>query len=165
MTEVFFEARKWPDTPHWRMHLDVLGRDEYGTWLGRKPPVAVDGPQGPMDFTHTFVLCVPQNEWWVISHDAAPREIEVYVDVAMPAEWVSPSHVTTVDLDLDVIRMRDGTVFLDDEDEFAEHRISLGYPTDVVTKALETSKWLLEAVAERREPFGDAGKRYLDMLA
>ena len=117
-----------------------------------------------MNFTHTFVLCVPENDWWVISYDAAPQNIELYVDVAMPAEWVSSSHVTTADLDLDVIRLRDGTVFLDDEDEFAEHQISLGYPKDVVAKALETSKWLLDAVAERQEPFGDAGKRYLDML-
>jgi protein associated with RNAse G/E len=83
----------------------------------------------------------------------------------MPAEWVSSSHVTTVDLDLDVIRLRDGTVFLDDEDEFAEHQISLGYPKDVIEKALETSRWLMKAVAERREPFGDAGMRYLKMLA
>lgn len=29
--EVYFESRKWPDKPHWRMHLDVLGCDEYGT--------------------------------------------------------------------------------------------------------------------------------------
>ena len=32
-----------------------------------------------------------------------------------------------VDLDLDVIRMRDGGI-LDDEDEFAEHQVRYGYP-------------------------------------
>ncbi len=162
--EVFLEARKWPDTPHWRMHLDVLGRDDYGTWLGRKPPLQVDGPQGPVQFTHTFVVLLPEAEWWIPTHYADHDEVEVYVDVSMPAEWLSDRHVTAVDLDLDVIRFRDGRTILDDEDEFAEHQVSLGYPKDVIENAVETSRWLMEAVEQRREPFGDAGKRYLDML-
>ena len=163
--EVFFEARKWPDTPHWRMHLDVLGRDEYGTWLGRKPPLPADGPHGPLEFTQTFVLLIPESEWWISTHYAQHERVELYVDVSRPAEWISDRHVAAIDLDLDVIRLRDGSVILDDEDEFAEHQISLGYPTDVIEKALETSRWLMEAVAQRHEPFDSAGQRWLDMLA
>ncbi|WP_180935649.1 DUF402 domain-containing protein [Nocardioides ungokensis] len=34
-----------------------------------------------------------------------------------------------VDLDLDVVRGRTGRVWIDDEDEFAEHRVRFGYPT------------------------------------
>lgn len=118
-----------------------------------------------MQFTHTFVLLIPKDEWWIVSYDAPPQNIDVYVDVSMPPQWPNDKHVTAVDLDLDVIRLRDGTVFLDDEDEFAEHQVSLGYPKDVIEKALETSKWLMEAVEQRREPFGSAGQRWLEMLA
>ena len=35
-----------------------------------------------------------------------------------------------VDLDLDVIRMRDGRIILDDEDEFEEHQVRYAYPPD-----------------------------------
>ena len=70
-----------------------------------------------------------------------------------------------VDLDLDVIRLRDGTVLLDDEDEFAEHRVLYGYPEDVVERALATSRDLLESVRERRPPFGPIPEKWLDVLA
>ena len=40
--------------------------------------------------------------------------------------------VTAVDLDLDVIRRFDGTWYVDDEDEFAEHQVSYGYPPELV---------------------------------
>ena len=43
------------------------------------------------------------------------------------------------DLDLDVIRTGDGTVFVDDEDEFAEHRVSLAYPERWVDQARVTA--------------------------
>ena len=37
-----------------------------------------------------------------------------------------------VDLDLDVVLTRDGDLLLDDEDEFDQHRVTLGYPDDLV---------------------------------
>jgi protein associated with RNAse G/E len=43
--------------------------------------------------------------------------------------------VRCVDLDLDVIRRADGTWYVDDEDEFAEHQVALGYPPEVVAGA------------------------------
>jgi hypothetical protein len=162
--EVFCEFRKWPDTPHWRMYLDLLGRDGHGSWFGRKPPLPVDGPQGPQEFTHTFVLLIPDNEWWIASYNAEPMDVEVYVDITTPAEWQSKTHVSAVDLDLDVIRRRTGEAFLDDEDEFEEHQVTLDYPDEVIEKALSTAKWLMEAVEQRREPFGAAGQPWLDQL-
>ena len=40
-----------------------------------------------------------------------------------------------VDLDLDVVEGLDREVWVDDEDEFAEHRVELGYPREVVDLA------------------------------
>jgi protein associated with RNAse G/E len=48
--------------------------------------------------------------------------------------------ITAVDLDLDVIRRHDGTVFVDDEDEFTEHRELYGYPVDVVEPQIEPGR-------------------------
>ncbi|MEX0873926.1 MAG: DUF402 domain-containing protein [Actinomycetota bacterium] len=73
--------------------------------------------------------------------------------------------VTTIDLDLDVIRFRDGRLLLDDQDEFEEHKELYGYPEDFVEKAVATEDWLMEAVEQRREPFGSAGQPWLEMLA
>ena len=159
MTEVFFESRKWPDAPHWRMHLDVLGRDEYGTWLGRKPPVAVDGPQGPMAFTHTFVLCVPENDWWVYLKTAR-RERSRSTSTSRAGGM---GQFESCDYRRPRSRRHppaDGTGFLD-ERRVHEHQIAL-VTRRTSSRRLSKVEVVMEAVADRREPFGDAGQRYLD---
>ena len=88
----------------------------------------------------------------------------VYVDVTTQAVWDGPL-VTMVDLDLDVIRSRDGDLLLDDEDEFDEHRVTLGYPADVVALARRTAEELMTAAAAGHEPFGPTGSRWLARLA
>ena len=70
-----------------------------------------------------------------------------------------------VDLDLDVIRTRDGDLLLDDEDEFDQHRVLLGYPADVVELARGTAERLMMAGAAGHEPFGEAGGRWLAHFA
>ncbi len=45
-----------------------------------------------------------------------------------------------VDLDLDVVRGNTGRVWVDDEDEFAEHRVAFDYPEDVVTSAVASAE-------------------------
>ena len=80
------------------------------------------------------------------------------------ASFASAPLVTMVDLDLDVIRTRDGDLLLDDEDEFDEHRVTLGYPADVVALARRTADELMTAAAVGHEPFGPAGSRWLARL-
>lgn len=69
--------------------------------------------------------------------------------------------VTMVDLDLDVILFRDGTVKVEDEHEFAEHRVSLGYPPEVVTLARESCAARLAEVLGGVAPYGDVGAAWL----
>lgn len=61
-----------------------------------------------------------------------------------------------VDLDLDVVRHRGGETRIEDEDEFAEHQVSYGYPESVTSRARQTCRWLMEAGRRGRngvEPF------------
>ena len=81
------------------------------------------------------------------------------------ASFASAPLVTMVDLDLDVVLHRDGDLLLDDEDEFDEHRVTLGYPADVVALARRTADELMTAAAAGHEPFGPAGSRWLARLA
>jgi protein associated with RNAse G/E len=71
-----------------------------------------------------------------------------------PPAW-SPDgdHVTMVDLDLDVVRTRTGQVYVDDEDEFAQHQVQLGYPADVVALAQGSCEEVLAAVRAEQAPF------------
>lgn len=70
-----------------------------------------------------------------------------------------------MDLDLDVVRRRGiGRVELRDEDEFAEHIISFGYPNEVVRPARAAAAWLRTALAEGRQPFASDYLAFLEQV-
>jgi protein associated with RNAse G/E len=62
-----------------------------------------------------------------------------------------------VDLDLDVVRAWDGTLLVDDEDEFAEHQVRYGYPAEVVVAARKSCDALVAAIARAEEPWATIG--------
>ena len=95
-----------------------------------------------------------------------PSSLEIYCDIATPAQWPSRDLVTMTDLDLDVLRDRDtGLISLADEDEFAEHRELYGYPADVVARAGASARELLAAIAAGIAPFDGGYRVWADVLA
>jgi hypothetical protein len=153
---------KWGDRPHWVIPTSRLGRDGHGTWLAMPAGTRMRRPGLDVTARHDTVLLVPDDAHFVASFqaDAAAEEHAVYVDVATPASW-SDGEVTMVDLDLDVIRRGDGHVFVDDEDEFAEHQALFGYPAEVVAAARASCEAVLDAVCRGLAPFDDAADPWL----
>jgi len=143
----------------------VLGRDAFGTWLGAPRGTIVQRAAEPAKVhPHGFVKLVPEGAWWTaIWNDGTDGRFEIYADVTTPAEWAGPV-VRIVDLDLDVVRYRSGEVAVLDEDEFAEHRVALGYPPRVVDGARASAATLVTAVEGRREPFDAVGPGWLERL-
>ena len=93
-----------------------------------------------------------------------PRTSEVYCDITTPARWEGDT-VHIVDLDLDVSRRRDsGLVELRDEDEFAEHRVSFGYPDELVGQAQAAARRLLVALGDGSEPFATSYRKWLSAV-
>jgi predicted RNA-binding protein associated with RNAse of E/G family len=90
--------------------------------------------------------------------------VSVYVDIATPPRW-DGAVVRTVDLDLDVIRLVGGEVYVDDEDEFADHQVSLGYPDDVVAAALRSAARVRASVTGGHPPYDGSHERWLADLA
>ena len=78
-------------------------------------------------------------------------------------EWQG-STVRAVDLDLDVIEGLDRVVYVDDEDEFEEHRLELGYPDEIVELANATRDVVLTAVRDKHPPFDGSSAAWLDVL-
>jgi hypothetical protein len=91
--------------------------------------------------------------------------VEVYVDIATTPVWEG-STVSAVDLDLDVIRSRAGRTWVDDEDEFADHRLRYGYPDDLVRAASASCDAVLADVTARRGPYdGRCGPGWVSRLS
>ncbi|MDP3967049.1 MAG: DUF402 domain-containing protein [Nocardioides sp.] len=162
--------RKWGDRPHWEYDAVWLGDDRHGTWLGVPAGTSIRRPGAAITTGQDQVVLAPQAEGWVATFyaDEADPPCAVYVDVATPPVVTREGArltVTAVDLDLDVLRGMHGRVWVDDEDEFAAHRTSYGYPETTVTDAVSACAAVRAAMESWSAPF-DAGTaaRWLSRL-
>lgn len=180
-TRVRVEVTKWGDRPHWRFEGVWLGSDEYGEWLGFPAGTHNSRPGFAFDSEVDAVTVVPHEGYWVATFHAPGTWCDLYIDISTPATW-DGDVLRTVDLDLDVIRMAAespvysqsapqnqsaewGEVFIDDEDEFAEHQVAYGYPDDVITAARSAADAVREAVEAGAAPYdGKTHLRWLETL-
>jgi len=153
---------KWGGEQHWRYVLDPLGDDEYGWWYGGRAGITMQrGHEAPIRLPHDFVTLVPCTGQWIASwNDPTKARVAIYVDVT--TRPIRDDHsVHAVDLDLDVVRLHDGTVQVLDEDEFAAHQVIYHYPPEIITQALITTGDLVKRITAGVEPFGAIGDRWL----
>lgn len=161
---VIADYRKWPHARHYRFLTERLGEDAHGVWLGMRLGTAFDGPrQGT--FATDNVLLVPGDGWWTAKfRPPAYEALPLYVDICAPPRWEG-GRLVAIDLDLDVIRLHDGQVVIDDQDEFERNRVELAYPDWLADGAVRAAEEIAAAVRNRREPFGTACQSWLSLLA
>ncbi|KRF17091.1 hypothetical protein ASG90_07110 [Nocardioides sp. Soil797] len=160
---------KWPDHPHWAYPAAYLGSDEHGDWIGVPAGTRMHRPgadfKAPVD-----QVCLapttgsPATSGWFATFHGRGRDgsgagfvnlagpVDVYVDIATQPVWDATT-IRSVDLDLDVVRGHSGRVWIDDEDEFADHRVSLGYPAEVIELALANCQAVHAAVEAHLPPY------------
>jgi protein associated with RNAse G/E len=164
VSDVRIVYRKYGGALHWNYPATLLGEDEHGIWVATPAgTVARKGEGSPVTWDLDAITLFPRDAWWTASFNAPPHRAELYVDVTTIPEW-RDDEVTMLDLDLDVIRMRDGRLILDDEDEFVEHQVLLSYPSELIAQAERSARWLLDAVKERREPFGSVQAHWMAQI-
>lgn len=182
---MIMQWRKWGGSPHWRHECVYLGSDEWGDWVGQPIGWHSARPGAAMDAECLNVTMIPANGMYALTVNRDhPRGLRVYIDLAWDVHWGAPAGetnpdaaagfplLTGIDMDLDVVRRLDndsgypvGTAVVD-RDEFAEHRVKYGYPTDVVETLEALANELEEVVRDEGEPFDDAtADAWLDRLA
>jgi uncharacterized protein len=153
VAEITIHKLKWPNIPHYRHAGWILGEDDFGHWVSIRVPTPIyRGEELLFQDVNGGLLLVPRDETWLAWFPEF-GEFELYVDIATNLIWTSDS-VTVIDLDLDVVRMRDGEVRLLDEEEFRHHQVELAYPSALVERASRQAKDVFEAVTVGLEPFG-----------
>jgi len=168
---VRLEMSKWGDRPHWEFDARWLGTDEHGDWIGIPTGTAMSRPGMRVVTTNDQVGLSPapgitdgDDSWVATFHGpGGAHGVSVYVDIATPPTWDGAT-VRMVDLDLDVVRRDDGTHYVDDEDEFAEHHVTLGYPEHVVAAAARSCEHVLAAMTAGQPPYDGTHERWLEAL-
>ena len=163
-TAVTLERLKWPDRPHYRHRGTVLGEDAAGTWLSVAPQPFYRGDEIAFHAEWWAVQLVPNNGgWWAAFFPPGAGRFDLYVDIGTPPVW-SGDYVTMIDVDLDVVRFRDGRIEIVDEDELAEHSRLFGYPASVVADAERTGAEIKAAIVQGAPPFDGTAGAWLDLL-
>lgn len=175
------EMTKWGGRQHWQSVGIYLGEDEHGEWVGYPKGTHNHRPGHEFHSAAACVTLVQPDRWHLPTFQAPGIWCDLYIDVTTPATW--DGHVLrAVDLDLDVIRLPDplpplesapwetppagpGEVFVDDEDEFAEHQVALGYPAEVIGAAQISCDEVLAAVRAGLPPYDGTHARWLDELS
>jgi uncharacterized protein len=166
------EMRKWGNLPHWEFDARWLGSDEHGDWIGIPAGTGMDRPGAHVVSMSDQVGLAPRADlpederWWVGTFHAPGGQfsVSVYVDIATPPTWDGAT-LRTIDLDLDVVRGETGRVWIDDEDEFAQHRVQLGYPAEVTAGAMRSCDRVHAAIAAGLPPYDGSHRRWLSTLA
>ncbi|WP_155992075.1 DUF402 domain-containing protein [Nocardioides sp. URHA0032] len=156
-TPVRIVMSKWGDRPHWELGTTYLGSDEHGDWLGIRPGTVMTRPGMTYVAPTRQVGLIPaagpdEGRGWLATFHDVDGPLQVYVDVTTPPVW-DGTVVRAVDLDLDVVRGNTGRVWVDDEDEFADHRIRFRYPDDLVAAAMASCDRVHAAVAAGAAPY------------
>lgn len=112
------------------------------------------------------MFCAPRDEWWHLHFNgsATVTEYSHFVDIVTPPSWVSENRYEMIDLDLDVAVRTDGTVEIQDEDEFTEHQVLYGYDQGMIEGALRATDEVVTALESRQEPFFDVAETWLARL-
>jgi hypothetical protein len=165
---VRLEMTKWGDQPHWQMDAVYLGHDEAGDWIGFPRGTRMSRPGMAITTENDQVGLVPAagtavGRAWLATFHGPGGNVWTYVDMTTVPVWDDHT-IRVVDLDLDVIEALDRSVFVDDQDEFDEHRVSLRYPDEIVELATATSELVRSAVGAKLPPFDGRSAPWLELL-
>jgi uncharacterized protein len=150
---------KWGDLPHWEFDGVLLGSDRHGDWVGIVAGTHMSRPGSTYVAPVDQVSLVPGpgtdlERSFLATFHAVGGQVSVYVDMTTPPRWDGDT-LSAVDLDLDVVRGTSGRIWIDDEDEFAEHRVSLGYPERVVALTSASCDRIHALVSAGTAPFDE----------
>ncbi|MFP3882978.1 MAG: DUF402 domain-containing protein [Actinomycetota bacterium] len=154
---------KNPDVLHWGFDAMWLGEDEWGDWIAvPKGTKRWKGEKSVRLTSSDAVFCAPRGEWWHLHYTGALwGHIAAFIDIVTPPRWVSENRYEMIDLDLDVALHVDGTVEVQDEDEFEVHQVKYGYTDEMIRGAVVETRKVVEQLQGGHEPFFDVAEQWL----
>lgn len=155
-----FRWRKWDASPHWVHECLYLGSDEWGDWVGQPAGFRSGRPGRELTADGPNVTLIPPGGEYTLTVNAVPPALyRIYIDIAWDVRWseVEANVLEGIDMDLDVVLAVDERgLWIDDRDEWDEHRVAYGYPPRIVDTLEALAVHLEQRVAASAPPFDDA---------
>lgn len=161
--------RKYNGKAHWVVPGRFLGEDEFGQWIFQGAGDFISRPGAALYTESDAIFLIPNQGDWVATfyNETHPSGVELYIDLAADFSWrrIRPTVVEfhLVDMDLDVVRTQDRGLYIDDEDEFALHRVQMNYPAELCNRMESATAALMKAVAGAEAPFDGRDAAWLNL--
>ncbi|MGI8868139.1 MAG: DUF402 domain-containing protein [Mycobacteriales bacterium] len=157
MASVRVHKQKYPARSHLTSQLEVIGNDGFGTWLYRPRDAMLD---------RAGLVLLPRERWWTswwwIGRENDPTRRWISVDICTPPVLADDGwHYD--DLEIDLVRLSDGSILVLDEDEFEDACHSVPYPQEVATAARRTRDEMHLMLENDAEPFQSHGWKRLEI--
>ncbi|MBO0992461.1 DUF402 domain-containing protein [Bacillus sp. SD088] len=149
------QALKYPNIPHYEWEGELVKQtSEYIIVLckqGRKLKHYTRNQTFIMDNTSIEVFSL--KEGFTAAMEIEGKQItSYYCNVALPSEFEN-NQIRFIDLDLDLIKKRQGDWQVVDEDEFEENSVKYHYTPELKKRALLELEELKRKVADKEFPF------------
>lgn len=166
MRRVTVQFLKNPDIIHWGFEVSYLGEDEWGDWMAvPHGTVRWKGAKSVRPTRRNAVFCAPRDQWWHLAYEGPNSDNYVaFIDISTPPRWLSENRYEMIDLDLDVGLGVDGSVVIEDEDEFEVHQIKYGYTDEMIQGAVAETAKIVKALEAGQEPFFEVAQGWLGKL-
>lgn len=157
-TRLSFRWRKWDGSAHWVHECVYLGSDRWGDWVGQLTGWLSARPGRRMRAPGDSVTLLPPSGEYASTFNTAHPSVSIYIDVAWDVGWdPATGDPVGIDMDLDVVKSRDARgVWIDDRDEWDDHRVALGYPLDIVERLERVAVDLAQQVRSAAAPYDGA---------
>lgn len=131
---------KWDGSPHFAIAARFLGADDGGAWLGAASGWRMARATQTLHIPYSSVFYVPDGHGYLARFDEPGVEAgtDLYVDITTVPVWRA-TEAQLVDLDLDIVRDRQGRLRVVDEGEFVANSKRLNYPSDLIAAAYKPS--------------------------
>ena len=148
-------STKFDGSPHYDYEGVLVGRDGPLLRLFVEAGTPFVGYRGPGRIVASYTALFWTDRHYNVFHNHWPmgsRGVTSYCNIGTPAA-LDGDTLRWVDLDLDVVALAGGRIVLDDEDEFAAHRVRFGYPEELVQRVLAARDEVLRLAALGQFPF------------
>lgn len=158
-------ATKWDGTLNFSLAGVVLGDDANGCWLGMEAGWTMERATRTLTIPYGCVLYVPRDRGYLARFCDPSSEVRapLYCDITTIPQW-SGDAVHMIDLDLDVVRDQQGSVYAVDEDEFTANTARFRYPDEVVAGARDELHAVMEMIRSKEAPFGTEAADFLELV-
>ena len=161
------KALKYPNIPHYEWKGELLDKtDEYVIIKCNPGREIIHHSKGQVfTINHTTIEMFSLKEWYTVAMDIEENKIiSYYCNIAKPS-ILKDNELSFVDLDLDVVKMKDQDWEVVDQDEFIENSVKYQYPQELKEKAIQALKQLQDKINNKEFPFNESFKKeYLNDL-